>query len=151
MIFKLFCYQKRWFCHDLCSNSHMTLLDESNRLLHCLSILQRTQKHSQTSSAKCWHWYFLCRLDVFPWVDNSHVVQFLEQLLSGLDSELIIRGKELNLRNQGSDHSTDFVVMVVIVSVLEVVLVDDFGFAFVGFDFPVVEVDFLEEFLLMVL
>ena len=41
--------------------------------------------------------------------------------------------------------------MMVIVSVLEVVLVDDFGFAFIGFNFPVVEVDFLEEFLLVVL
>ncbi len=128
----------------------MTLLNESHWLFHGLGILKCTQKHGQTSSAEGRDRYFLGGLNIFPGVDDSHVVQFLEQLLSGLDSELIIWGEKLDFRNQWSDHSADFIVMMVVVSVLEMVLVDDFGFAFVGFHFPVVEVDFFEEFLFVV-
>ena len=83
-------------------------------------------------------------MDVLAGVDDAHVVEFIEELFGGFDSELVVGREEFDFGDESSDHAADFVVVMVVISVLEVVLVDDFGFAFISFYFPVVEVYFLQ-------
>lgn len=128
----------------------MALFDKGHRLLHGLSKLQRTQKHSETSSAEGRDGDFFCCLNILSGVDDAHVIEFFEELFCGFDSKLVVGREVFDFGDEGSDHSADFIIVMVVVPVLEVVLVDDFGLSFVGFDFPIVEVDFFEQLLLVV-
>lgn len=46
--------------------------------------------------------------------------------------------------NERGDKAYNFVIVGIILSVLEVVAVDDSTLALISFDLPVVEIDFLE-------
>ena len=77
MIFKLFGDQKGRFSHNLRTNSHMALFNESDRLFHGLCKLESTEEYGQTSSTEGGDRHFLGGLDILSGVDDSHIVEFL--------------------------------------------------------------------------
>ena len=88
-------------------------------------------------------------MDIFPVAYNPHIVEFLEELLGGFNAEGVIRRKLLNLGDERGDISTYFIVVGVVLPVLKVIAMHNPGLPPVCLHLPVVEVDFLEKFLLM--
>lgn len=129
----------------------MPLLDEGDCLFHGFRKFKRAQHDSQPPSAKSWHWQFLSHLDILPAIDDPHAMKFLQKLLSGLDSKGVIGRELLNLTYQGSDEPTDFIIVWIVLSILEVVPVHDTWLSSIGLGFPVIEVHLFEQLLLMVL
>lgn len=144
MIFQLPCHQKRWLCHYFAANLHMTLLHESYCFLHRLGKFQRAQYNCQSAPAEGGDGYLLSCLDVVFGVDESHRLQFLKQLFSSLNTEGVVEWQLLDLANEAGDEATNFIVVGVVLSVLQMVAMHDFGFSLVSLDLPVVEVDLFQ-------
>lgn len=151
MVLELLCHKERWLSDDFGSNSNVALLNKSDWLFHGLGVFKGTKQNSKSTAAEGWNWYFLRGLDVFPCINDPHVVQFFKQLFSGLDSKFIIRRKLFNFRDEGCDHATDLVIVLVVVSLLQMILMNDFSLSLISLNFPVIKVNFLQEFLLMML
>ena len=90
MVLHLPGHQKSWFCDYIGSDPDVALLNKSNSLFHGLWKFESAQHNSESSSAKGRYWQFLSLLDAIFVADQTHVVQFLKQLLGGFNSEGIV-------------------------------------------------------------
>ena len=150
MIFQLSCYQKCRLSHNFSSNTNMSLLNEGNCFFHSLWKLQWAQQDTESSSAESRNWHFFSNLDIFLRVDNSHIEQFLQQLLSCLDAKSIVKGKLLDFTYQTRDQATNLIVVWIVFPVLKMIAMHDSWLPLICFHFPVVKVDFFQQFLLVV-
>lgn len=151
VVFQLPCDQQCRLSYNLSPDSDVALLHEGRRFLHGLCEFEGTKHYCQSPPAEGWHRHFFSHLDVFTAVNNAHVVEFVKQLFCGLNSEQVICGQHFDLADEWGYEAANFIIMRVVLSVLDMIPVHHSRLSPVGLHLPVVEVHFLEEFLLVVL
>jgi hypothetical protein len=149
-------YQKGRVGHNLSSNPNMALLNELVGSADMLRHPQPSHNHSQPTPAESRHSDLPLNitelaLSATTNAEQTHVVEFLEQLVLLLAAELALRGKQSNPVREMAQLAGQTVVRAVVVGVGERVAADNFCAAVAGIRWVVGEVDLAQELLLVVL
>lgn len=150
------CNQEGRVGHHLSSNSNMALLNELVGSADMLRHPQPSHDNTQSTSAESRNSDFPLNitelaLSATTNAEQTHVVEFLEQLVLLLAAELALRGQQSNAVREMPQLAGQTVVRAVVVGVGERVAADNFCAAVAGIRRVVGEVDFAQELLLVVL
>ena len=133
-------HMESWICYCFYSNSNMALFDVHHSFFNSLSHLQFLHYDRQSTSTESCNVHFLGLIKPLSSVNKSHFEKFIDNCSRFSNSIGITGFQHYQFGNKFLNLTDNFIIFLIIVSILNMISSDNMHFSNVWFFFPVEEI-----------